>query len=141
MVVVWSPNEGEWQVDDLGDVQPTIYDIDQKWFDNSWPSPIQLVACVDNGSSVKVGSCGTYTRQGGGESGELIRWKSAQTVRILVAKTGKRLQSQVYYGAILACPTDFQDMDSPPWDVYGPEPDDQAQINAYVSAVSTQKVK
>jgi hypothetical protein len=107
LVVVYTDGL-QWWVDDDATSRP--YDVDNKWIDDAWPSSVQLVACQDNRLEVKADSCGTYTRQRDGVTGEVIRYKEAQTVRILVAKTGKLLQSQTYYGSLPDCPTAFQDV-------------------------------
>jgi hypothetical protein len=138
LVVVQEGNPGDWLVDDYA---PYIgFDIDNKWVDNSWPGPIQLVVCIDNSPAVKVDSCGTYTRDDG-VTGEVIRYKDANVVRILVASTGKLLQSKTFYGTVADCPTNFVDVDDPPWSAWGPPPDNDAAFNAYATAVSTQAVK
>ena len=116
------------------------YAISNKWYSQTWGSPIQLVACVGARTIVKIGSCGTYRRKSDGKVGQLIRYKLSITVRIALAKTGKTLQSKTFYGSTPSCTQNVSLPDShdPPWQEYGSEVDDNA-INNYITGVSTQK--
>jgi hypothetical protein len=128
-------NDKGWYVD-----SGFTYSINNKWLIQSWGSPIQLVVCVGARSIQKVGSCGTYTRASDGARGQLLRYKLYKTVRVAIAKTGKTLQSKTFYGSTPSCSQriTLPDDHAPPWQIYGSEVDDNA-INAYATAVSTQK--
>ena len=118
------------------------YDINAKWENDLWPGSIQLVLCVDDAKTVKVGSCGTYKRASDGEVGEIIRYRSTVKVRVVVARTGKDLQYRTLAGSTPACATSLSlfASGSPPWGMHGDDVSDDA-INAYATSVSTQKVK
>jgi len=118
------------------------YDINIKWIDDLWVSPIQLVVCVDDAKSVKVGSCGSYTRASDGAVGQIIRYKYTQKVRVVVARTGKELQYKTLAGSTPQCAANLSIPASgpPPWKYYGDYPS-VAAINSYATSVSTQKVK
>ena len=116
-------------------------EINDDWLTDTWPSPIQLVICQNAEQAVKVGSCGSYTRPGTRTVGQVIRYREAITVRVIIAKTGKVLQSKSFYGSTPTCADQITDPGgAPPWRIYGSDPDDAA-IAKYEGAISTQKVK
>jgi hypothetical protein len=115
--------------------------INDKWYGSEWTSPLQLVVCVGALGSKKISSCGTY-RTTSGRTGSVIRYQYYRNIRVALATTGKTLQTKTILGGgapacrdILSVPTS-----SPPWRIYGDEPDD-GSFNAYATAVSTQKAK
>lgn len=117
------------------------YPINAQWYQGLWTGPIQLVVCVPAEKPVKVSSCGNYKRDSDGKVGAVITYKYGETVRVVVAATGKVLQSTTIYGSSPSCAKSFPDPGaSPPWRVYGSDPSD-ATINKYATTVSTQKVK
>ena len=117
------------------------WDINQKWFDGDWPSAIQLVVCLDPYKSIKMGSCGSYKRSGDNVVGQVIRYKWSETVRVVVASTGKTLQSKVVLGGTPTCHSKLDDPGgNPPWLIHGSVPNAD-YINTYAVGVSTQKVK
>ncbi len=118
------------------------YDINVKWMDDLWPGPIQLVVCVDDAKSVKVGSCGTYTRKSDGTVGEIVQYRYTQKVRVVVARTGKDFQYKTLAGSTPTCAASLSLPASgpPPWDFYGDYPTIEV-INTYATSVSKQKVK
>jgi hypothetical protein len=125
------------------------YVINRKWRSDTWTSPIQLVVCApfEPDTSVKAGSCGRWKRQSDGVVGELIKTRHTSTIRVVVARTGKTLQSQILYGSVAPCgdaPEDqwsIPDMnDDPPWHLFGIRVTN-AQVNTYATAVSKQAVK
>jgi hypothetical protein len=137
LVVVYS-GDTAWILDN------DVYDINAKWYSDDWPGPIQLVVCDGLAQEVKVGSCGTYTRTSDGALGEIVRYRNFEVVRVVVAKTGKTLQSKTFSGNTPTCATSIYDVDNrdsnPPWKISGTYADNDG-INAYAKAVSTQKVK
>jgi hypothetical protein len=90
------------------------------WYLEGWASPVQLVVCLSD-KDVKVGSCGTYTRRSDGKSGQIIRYRYSTAARVIVAGTGKTLQSKTYYGSTPACASTLSipASGSPPWALYG----------------------
>jgi hypothetical protein len=113
------------------------FPINAKWYNDDWPGPIQLVVCVKE-HDVRVGSCGTYKRESDGTVGEFIQYQATEVVRVVVARTGKTLQSNTFYGSIPSCSDQFVgSYGDPPWGIYG-DPVDYAGINKYVTAVSKQ---
>jgi hypothetical protein len=126
---------GGWLVDDRTNI-PVTDAIDNKWLNDSWPSPIQLVVCIPVVQVQKVDSCGTYTRQSDGMTCELVLYRRSYVVRVVVASTGNDLQSKTLYGDTLTCSSNYEVGGDPPWEVDGPYPD----RNAYATSVSTQKV-
>lgn len=112
------------------------YAINAKWYDHSWSGPIQLVICVDQTLEIKVGSCGTYTRKTDGVTGELDQYKYGTVLRVVIATTGKPLQSKTIYGSTPSCSESELVGDGPPWKTYGDEGYDA--INQYAASVSTQ---
>lgn len=116
------------------------YDIDAKWHNNSWPGPLQLVICVGEVQQVRVASCGSYTRDSDGAVGDVTLNKWIIVVRVVVASTGKTLQSQTFSGSIPTCDLAYAVSGDPPWDIYGSFPD-TSTINTYLTSVSTQAVK
>jgi hypothetical protein len=122
---------------------PDIYAINLKWLDGIWTSPIQLVLCPGSGRTVEnVGSCGTYRICPDCTKGKLIRQRIKERIRVVVAKTGKTLQSKTLYGAVDDCPTTYAITlgDDPPWYIRGNDVT-YAQISKYATAVSKQPVK
>jgi hypothetical protein len=115
------------------------YDINIKWMDDLWPGPIQLVVCVGDPRSAKVGSCGTYTRKSDGKVGQIIRNRYTQKVRVVVATTGKLLQYKLIAGSTPTCAASLTLPASgpPPWNYYGGYPTVDA-INKYAVSVSRQ---
>ena len=131
----------------LGDDVDTVYGINKKLAGGVWASPsIQLVVCVpyDQNTSVKVGSCGRHwKRQSDGVVGELVKQRYKMKIRVVVARTGKTLQTKTLYGSTPTCGGKFSSLDlsvKPPWKGYGSEIT-VAQINKYATAVSKQAVK
>jgi len=131
----------------LGDYVDSTYAINKKLGDGTWPGPkIQLVVCVpfDQEASVKVGSCGrSWKREGDGVVGELLLHRHRMDVRVVVARTGKTLQTKALYGSVPTCGGKFSSLDlnpKPPWKGYGSDVT-TAQINKYATAVSKQPVK
>jgi hypothetical protein len=113
--------------------------INDKWYGGLWPSPIQLVVCVDQAFK-KLSSCGTY-QSDSGKKGQLIPYRFSAPIRVVVARTGKVIASKTIYGATPHCPGTFKPFSNgPPWKLYGPQPDDDA-INAYATSFSTGAVK
>ena len=129
----WRLGGEEYNTDD--------WEINHKWLDDEWPGPIQLVVCLNPLKSVKVGSCGFYKRSGDGKIGAVVRYKWSETVRVVVASTGKTLQSKVVLGGTPTCSSSLDDPGgSPPWLIHGGKPSSDV-IDAYATAVSTQTVK
>ena len=120
----------------------STYDINSSWFASSWPSPIQLVVCVGADGRKSAGSCGLYKRASDGKIGTLIKYKHSRTLTVIVAGTGKKLQTKVLYGPVPNCDqTESVSMDAaPPWGIYGSVVSDAA-INSYAMAVSKQLSK
>ena len=148
-------NPVPWAADYAGKVHPLVvvegtaiktagkgegFDINSKWYDNSWPGPIQLVVCVDSEKAVMVDACGLYTRKSDGVVGELDSYRWARVIRVVVAKTGKTLRSETLYGNTPVCSESALVGDGPPWKTYGDDVSDGA-INQYATSVSTQAVK
>jgi hypothetical protein len=85
---------------------------------------------------VKVGSCGYYSRRSDGKNGQVIRYRNAEVVRVVVARTGKTVQSKTVYGSTPTCSDTLDDPGgSPPWRIYGDDVDDTA-INKFATTVS-----
>ncbi len=117
------------------------YSVNLKWVDQSWPSPLQLVVCVGAPQSVGVASCGTYQKTSDGTTGEVLTNRWAQTVRVVIARTGKTLQSETFYGSTPTCADMLQlPGGPPPWKIYGSAVSADA-INLCATSVSTQKVQ
>lgn len=120
--------------------------INKKWRDSKWTSPIQLVVCAPDATkvSVKVGSCGRHWKRTDGVVGELLRYRYKSKIRVVVAETGKTLQSKTLLGSVPICgggKYSSLDLDvKPPWKKYGLAVTAK-QVNKYATAVSTQKVK
>ncbi len=120
----------------LGD--PTFYAINQKWRDDQWPSPIQLVVCDRGDSPKKVSYCGRYT--GGGTTIRVWVGQARETVEVVVASTGKVLQKKVLTNPAPNCPAIYSSpvlldndvvTNSVTWE----------QVSKYATAVSKQPVK
>ena len=110
------------------------------WIDQAWPGPIQLILCVGDEQTVKVRSCGKYQTAITGQVGEVILYKYARTVRVVVALTGKVLQAKVIDGSVLSCESTYSLGGNPPWEIHGQRVDLGA-INTYATSVATQAVK
>jgi hypothetical protein len=125
-----------------GEGEPWNFEINAKWYGDAWPGPIQLVVCVDTAKPVKLGSCGSYTRESDGASGQIIRYRYTQKVRVVIARTGKQLQYRSLTGTTPQCEAHLSLPASgpPPWGMYGDDVSDSA-INKYATAVARQKVK
>ena len=120
-----------------------VYDINAKWYGDDWPGPIQLVVCDSLQKAVRVGSCGSYKRKSDGVVGQIVRYRYTEVVRVVIARTGKTLQSKTYYGSTPACKSTLSIPASgpPPWKIFGDDVDAVAAINKYATAVSKQKVQ
>jgi len=71
----------------------------------------------------------------------LLKLKQAAAIRVVVASTGKTLQTTTLLGSAPKCArTSEIEFDSPPWYVYGSDVTD-AMVNTYATTVSTQKIK
>lgn len=129
------------------DIVREFYAINANWLTGAWTGPmIQLVVC-DPGDTevVKVDSCGTYTRKSDGVTGQLLRTKWTEKIRVVVAKTGKTLQTKIVSGTVDTCPGSYASAygslsGDPPWKLQNHEVTVE-QINAYATAVSRQPVK
>jgi hypothetical protein len=130
---------------DIEAIEPS-YAINAKWRKGTWTSPIQLVVCVPDpeATSAQVRSCGRGWKRTDGVTGELLTWQYRSKIRVVVAATGKTLQSKVLFGSVPPCGGEgasLLDLDvDPPWKKYGMAVT-AAQVNKYATAVSTQKVK
>lgn len=131
----------------LGRYVDSVYVINKKLDNGTWQSSqIQLVVCVpfDQGASVNVGSCGrNWTRKGDGMTGELLLQRYRMKVRVVLARTGKTLQTEALFGSVPTCGGKFSLLDlsvKPPWKGYGSKVT-RAQINTYATVVSNQPVK
>ncbi len=103
-----------------------------------WPSPIQLVVCAHHDEKV-VGSCGLYKTEDG-EVGEVVRYQDKVTFRVVVAETGKDLQTKVISSPAPKCPgTKFWTTGAWGWKLMGKVTDEQT--NQYVAAVLKQQVE
>lgn len=122
------------------------YAINKKWLGDKWPSPIQLVVCAPDGQDAgeRVRSCGRSWKRTDGVTGELLVYKYKSKIRVVVAETGKNLQSKTLFGSVVPCiggKYSLLDLDlKPPWKKFGFEVTDK-QVNQYATAVSEQKVK
>lgn len=131
----------------LGDYVNSVYVINKKLDNGTWPIPkIQLVVCVpfDQEASVTAGSCGrNWKRQSDGVAGELLLRRYKMSIRVVVVRTGKTLQTKALFGSVPTCGGKFSSLDlsvKPPWKGYGSEVT-VSQINQYATAVSNQPVK
>jgi len=102
------------------------YAINDKWYGSEWTSPLQLVVCVGSLGSKSISRCGKY-RTTSGQTGYVYRYQYYRNIRVALATTGKTLQTKTILGGgapacrdILSVPADT----SPPWRIYGAEPDD-----------------
>lgn len=140
-LVVVAATDSSWELDGWADNLAYTYPINNQWWGDLWTGPIQLVVCVEAQKAVKVSSCGNYKRDSDGKVGAVVRYKYSETIRVVVAQTGKALQSTTAYGTIPSCAKSFPDPGAnPPWRVYGNDVE-SSKINNYVKSVSTQKVK
>jgi hypothetical protein len=130
-------------VDDLEPGLPGIHSSvarNKKWLSGEWqPSQIQLVVCQDtaNEKEVKVGSCGTY-QDNSGHNVQVTRYRWTDTIRVVVAKTGRTLQTTVIKAAIPKCDVVLVLVDN---GILHGNFETPAQLNSYATAVSTQKVQ
>lgn len=129
-------------VDSWGTIDADSYGINSKWARDALPGPIQLVLCVDpEQRPVRVGTCGTYKRVNDGKLGQVNRFRYAQVVHVVVASTGKTLQSKTVYAKPPACGRKVALTSAPPpWRIYGGEVPDGA-VNTYAAATSRQKAR
>jgi len=142
VVAYYEPHETAWM---FTTDATRLFDINAKWRNQEWPGPIQLVVCTNATQPVKVGGCPGvyYIRNSDKKRGTVIRYKQTITVRVIVASTGKTLQSKTFTGSSPGCASSIntEDMqDNPPWHLIGAAPDDSV-INSYATTVSTQAVK
>ncbi|MHB8892922.1 MAG: hypothetical protein ACYC65_12855 [Candidatus Limnocylindrales bacterium] len=129
------------------DIVTAWYPINGKWLRSEWTAAmIQLVVC-DAGDDhvVKVDSCGTYTRKSDGVRGKLLRERWTTKVRVVVARTGKTLQTKTISATVDDCPgaytSDYGALaDDPPWVLRSDEVTVE-QVSAYASSVSKQSVR
>ena len=146
LVVLGQNGAGGWLVYGYGTQYAfsETYAINNRWFNESWDSPIQLVVCSNDVQSQKLSSCGNYTRADG-VVGEVIPYRDFITVKVIVARTGKLLQSKTFWGKAPTCSNQVQlpATEKPPWKIYGEAMDTQSggPVDLYATAVSTQKVK
>ena len=127
MVELWVG--GEWLVD--YNSKAINFDIDNQWINDGWLSPLQLVVCDGVDQEQRLGSCGRYTRQSDGVSGEAIQDWYYEVVHMAVALTGKTLQSKTFYGSTPVCAGSLwseidNPTDDPPWNLHGDYPDPAA---------------
>jgi hypothetical protein len=118
------------------------YEINGKWRDGEWASPkIQLIVCPEPAEPRRGGSCGIYTMVKG-VSGELLRRRDALKVRVVVARTGKTLQTTTLVGPKTKCPasTGMVVGAKPPWAFLGDNVTAD-QIDKYAEKVSKQPVE
>ena len=75
-------------------------------------------------------------------TGQVIRQKAMLAIRVVVAKTGKTLQSKTLYGPAASCSKVYTIslFASPPWYFAGRSVT-AAQINTYATTVSKQPMK
>jgi hypothetical protein len=128
------PGAWDWINPDLG--------VNQKWSEGEWTgSMIQLMVCPEPAEPVADGSCGIY-HSGTGESGQLLRFKEALMIRVVIAQTGETLQSQELLGPGQDCPASrvILGNDPPPWSLLGKSVTLQ-QIADYAAKVSAQPVE
>ncbi len=117
-------------------------DINGKWRDGEWTSPmIQLVLCPEAREPKAGGSCGSYTIADG-VRGELLRLREVLKVRVVVARTGETLQSTTLLGPKTKCPASTGVVlgVAPPWTFLG-ENVTARQIREYAAKVSKQPVE
>jgi len=132
---------GPWGVPGVWDWLPD-FDINGKWRAGEWTGPmIQLVICPESAKPKPGGSCGTYTRDDG-VKGELVRMRDVLKVRVVVARTGKALQSTTLLGPKTACPASkgIGLGQPPPWSFLADSVTFE-QIEQYATKVSKQPVK
>ena len=114
------------------------FDINSKWSDDLWATPIELVVCVSADKLKSAGSCGTYQRASDGKIGQVIKYRHTLTISVIVASTGKRLQTKVLYGPIPNCDqSETVTSANPPWPIYGSLVSADA-VNSYAEAVARQ---
>jgi hypothetical protein len=132
---------GPWGKAGVWDWLPDL-NVNGKWRDGEWASPmIQLVVCPEPAKPRPGGSCGTYTRDDG-VRGELTRLLDALKVRVVVARTGRTLQSTTLVGPKAKCPASkgVGEGVAPPWSFLG-ELVTFDQLDEYAAKVSKQPVE
>ncbi len=137
-----------WYSDYPSDIEVVApsYAINAKWRKGTWTGPIQLVVCVPDpeATSVKVRSCGRSWKRTDGVVGELLIYQYKSKIRVVVAATGKTLQSKVLVGTVPPCGgggSSLLDLDvDPPWKKFGYAVT-PAQVSKYATAVAKQAVK
>ena len=132
---------GPWGTAGVWDWLPDL-NTNGKWRDGEWASPmIQLVVCPEPAKPKPGGSCGTYTRDDG-VKGELLRLRDALKIRVVVARTGKTLQSTTLVGPKTKCPASegVGEGAAPPWSFLGDNVTFD-QIDEYAAKVSKQPVE
>jgi hypothetical protein len=67
-------------------------------------SPIQLLICRQENADVKVGGGYCWYSDSAGNQLQVTLMKASETVRVLVASTGKTLASKTFYGDT-GCPS------------------------------------
>ena len=83
---------------------------------------VQLVACV-KGHDIPDRSCGYYTRQSDGVSGEILLTRGVTDITVRVARTGAVLARKHELGEPATCNSQFgAGSDPPPWTVHGDRP-------------------
>ena len=145
LVVLGKNGLPEWTVDGIGQKYSYTYAINNRWFNGSWDGPIQLVVCPSDPQTQKLSSCGSYTRSDG-VVGQVIPYRYFVIVKVIIARTGKLLQSKTFYGGKAPDCADQVQLpatDNPPWKIYSDPMDTQSNgpVALYATAVSTQKVK
>ena len=83
---------------------------------------IQLVVCHTAAHTVLIESCGDYTRNSDGKTGELLRKKWTEAVRLVVAETGATLQEKNFDGPPPdPCSPQMRGPQGgdPPWEIVG----------------------
>jgi hypothetical protein len=106
----------------------------------AWPSPIQLVVCARHEQDArKVGSCGLYKTEDG-EVGEVVRYQDRLSIRVIVATTGKSLQTKILSGPVPTCPG-TKSWTSGSWGWTLKDKVTAQQIDEYARTVSKQPVK
>jgi len=125
---------------DAWDWFPDVIDINQKWRDDEWTSAmIQLVVCPGRDEEGPDRSCGRYTTSDG-VTGELTVLRVKQRIRVIVARTGKVLQTKALYGGGCPSTASISLGADPPWFTRGDSVTPE-QINRYAISVSKHAVK
>jgi hypothetical protein len=121
--------------------QPTLamtYDINARFLNRTWTTPLELVICVAPDKVKSAGSCGLYKRASDGKIGTVVKYRHSVALTVFVASTGKRLQVKVLYGPVPNCDqTESVSSGNPPWGIYGSLVSSDS-INTYALAVARQ---